>query len=934
LRTLSILSRLVLLSALLLGTLVASNLFLNRQLSHGADTLAQEALLVERLTDTNEAATAFGDLKYWITDLAVSLLMHSELNAEQARERLSAALNKLEGDEPAEVAGIRSEVDTMVDLSFQAVEAYTDGQRVLGNSLSARARTHVATIDEKIALLVSATEAKALEQIQAAIDRARRAERLSITVLLATILVGLLLTTWVLQSIRRPLREIDSAMSALSRGELDTAMPAIAEDEPGRMAQTLGLFRDSLVERDRLQAQRDDATAVLRTTQSQLDAALESMSEGLSLFDADDRLVLCNSRYRERMQSVSDEPIAPGTSFEGIVSGAVRSGYIPEAIGREEVWIRERMEARRSVGASGRSTIEPRANGQWIQVDDRRTQDGGLVSVYTDITELKQAEESLRAARDTAEQATRAKSTFLATMSHEIRTPMNGIIGMSNLLLDTELSSEQSDFCRTIVDSSEALLTVINDVLDFSKIEAGKLDLDPVPLDLRACVEGTLDLVTASVEEKRLNLAYLIERDVPEGVLADGMRIRQVLLNLLSNAVKFTGQGEIVLRVSRVSGNDGDNAGVVLQFEVRDTGIGIPEDKLGMLFQSFTQVDASTTRVYGGTGLGLAISRNLVEMMNGEISVTSELGAGTCFSFTVKVPVATVERSIHLHEPKPDLEGKRLLIVDDNATNRKILRVQAREWSMLSEETAFPEEALEWVSEGRQYDVAILDMSMPKMDGITLATRLRKLRTVKQLPLILFSSLANIGDIERETLDRIGFHARVAKPIKPSQILNVLLDLFGSQERAYERRSTAVDTPYDAGMAERFPLSIMLVDDNRTNRKLGTLILKRLGYEPRVVDNGLEAVDAQRKVAVDLILMDIEMPEMDGIDATRHIRQLDTAHANPFIVAATANAMEGDRERYLAAGMDAYVSKPLRIDELVTSLEAAATHRAEKLAGG
>jgi len=397
----------------------------------------------------------------------------------------------------------------MVDLSFQAVEAYTDGQRVLGNSLSARARTHVATIDEKIALLVSATEAKALEQIQAAIDRARRAERLSITVLLATILVGLLLTTWVLQSIRRPLREIDSAMSALSRGELDTAMPAIAEDEPGRMAQTLGLFRDSLVERDRLQAQRDDATAVLRTTQSQLDAALESMSEGLSLFDADDRLVLCNSRYRERMQSVSDEPIAPGTSFEGIVSGAVRSGYIPEAIGREEVWIRERMEARRSVGASGRSTIEPRANGQWIQVDDRRTQDGGLVSVYTDITELKQAEESLRAARDTAEQATRAKSTFLATMSHEIRTPMNGIIGMSNLLLDTELSSEQSDFCRTIVDSSEALLTVINDVLDFSKIEAGKLDLDPVPLDLRACVEGTLDLVTASVESEFLKTSWV-----------------------------------------------------------------------------------------------------------------------------------------------------------------------------------------------------------------------------------------------------------------------------------------------------------------------------------------------------------------------------------------------------------------------------------------
>lgn len=930
-RRLSILSRLVLLSALLLGTLVASNLFLNRQLSSSADTLSEEAALVARLTDTNEVATAFSDLKYWITDLAVSLLMRSELNAEEALARLETGLDQLAADEPVAVADIRGEVDTMVDLSFRAVDAYTDGQRVLGNSLSARARSHVMAIDKKIAELVEQTEARALAQGQAAIDGTRRAVRLSATVLIAAILLGLLLTAWVLQSIRRPLREIDGAMTALTRGELNAPMPEVAEDEPGRMARTLGLFRDSLVERDRLQAQRDETSAALRSTQLQLDAALESMSEGLSLFDENDKLVLCNSRYREQMRGETPEIIKPGSRFEDILRQAVYAGLVPEAVDREENWINERLSVRRSVGEYGHSAVEPRAEGTWVKIDDRRTDDGGLVTVYTDITELKHAEGSLRAARDTAEQATRAKSTFLATMSHEIRTPMNGIIGMSNLLLDTDLSSEQGDFCRTIVDSSEALLTVINDVLDFSKIEAGKLDLDPVPLDLRSCIEGTLDLVTASVEEKRLNLAYLIERDVPEGVMADGMRIRQVLLNLLSNAVKFTSQGEVVLRVSRVPADPSDD--VTLLFEVRDTGIGIAEDKLGLLFQSFTQVDASTTRVYGGTGLGLAISRNLVEMMGGEVGVESELGKGTCFRFTICVPAVAIERSIHLHEPKPDLADKRLLIVDDNATNRKILRVQAREWSMSSEETAFPEEALEWISEGRQYDVAILDMSMPKMDGITLATRLRTLRSEQQLPLILLSSLSNFGDVPKQTLDQIKFHARLAKPIKPSQILNVLLELFSARERTYERRSTGVDTAYDSELAKKLPLSIMLVDDNRTNRKLGTLVLKRLGYEPTVVDNGLEAVEAQRLNPVDLILMDIEMPEMDGVDATRHIRQLDVEQSRPFIVATTANAMEGDRERYLAAGMDGYVSKPLRMEDLVTSLEAAVVHR-EDLPGG
>ena len=935
-RRLNLLTRLALLAAVLLGALALSNLYLNRALSRGADTLAGEAALVAALTDANEASASFGDLKYWLSDLAVSLLMRSEANAEDAREALDVALERLRAREPATVAAIEAEVETMVELSLEAVDAYTDGQRVLGNSLTARARGQVTSIDERLRALVAAIESEALGQGERAIAAAERAVRVSTALLVGTVLLGLALTAWVLQSIRRPLGELDRAMRALADGELEAPMPAPGTDEMGRMARTLGLFRDSLLERRRLEEQRDASARALERTRGQLDTALESMSEGLSLFDADDRLVLSNARYRERMHVGMDSAIEPGMRFEDILRDAIAAGNLPDALGREDAWVAERLAARRAIGPEGRSSVQRRANGMWLKIDDRRTGDGGVVAVYTDITELKEAEEELRAARDAAERATRAKSTFLATMSHEIRTPMNGIIGMSNLLLDTELAPEQRDFCRTIVDSGEALLTVINDVLDFSKIEAGKLDLDPVALDLRGSIEGTLDLVTASVEEKRLNLAYLIERDVPEGVLADGMRLRQVLLNLLSNAVKFTERGEIVLKVSRVADGVGDAGGVdeagggervTLAFEVSDTGIGIPADKLDRLFRSFSQVDTSTTRVYGGTGLGLAISRNLVEMMGGTIDVESAPGEGTTFRFTVRVPTVRIERSVRLHEPKPDLAGKRLLIVDDNATNRKILRLQAREWSMASEETAFPEEALEWVSEGRDYDVAILDMSMPRMDGITLATKLRERRDARALPLILLSSLSYIGDVERETLERIDFHAKLSKPIKPSAMLDVLLDLFGNRERTYARRDDAAPV-HDRTTAARLPLSVLLVDDNRTNRKLGSLVLARLGYAPDVVENGREALERQRETAYDLILMDIEMPEMDGVDATRAIRTLPGPNGSPFIVAMTANAMEGDRERYLAAGMDAYVSKPLRLEDLVGSIEAAAGARA------
>ena len=913
---LSILTRLTLLSVVLLCAMLASNLYLNRSLSNSAATLKHEAELIEHLTDANAANRAFGNLKYWITDLAVSLLMNSEVNAVKSRDELNVALLALESYDADTVALLRTEVDSMFATSMQAVDAYTDDQRVLGNSLMAQARNNIIQIDGRLQTLVEQLEQQALSQSNASIAETEGAVFRSGWLMLLASLLGLSLTGWVLQSIRKPLRQLVSAMDAITDGDLDADIPTPGADEIGQMTQTLQLFRTSLRHREKLEGERDTAALALEEAQGQLSAALESMSEGFSLFDAEDRLVLCNSQYRDTLHASMAHTIEPGMRFEDIIRQSVTDGLVPQAKADPENWISARLTLHANPTGS---LVQQREDDRWIQIDERKVNAGGTVAVYTDITGLKHAEQELRSAKDIAEQATKAKSKFLATMSHEIRTPMNGIIGMSNLLLDTDLHGEQRDFCQTIVDSSESLLTVINDVLDYSKIEAGKLDLDPVEMDLRVCIEGALDLITASVNEKHLNLAYLIERNTPEGIMADGNRLRQILLNLLTNAVKFTESGEIVLKVeARDQG---------LHFSVSDTGIGIPADKLEILFQSFTQVDASTTRVYGGTGLGLAISKNLVEMMGGRIWVESEQGVGTTFHFTIQVPEAHISRTVRLHEHKPDLAGKRLLIVDDNATNRKILRVQAREWSIISEETESPLQALEWIREGRAYDVAILDMSMPKMDGIELASQMRNAHGDHSLPLILLSSLATLGDVDKSVLENIKFHAKLAKPIKPSALLDMLMDLFANQQQRYERREKGDESEYDGSTAQRLPLKIMLVDDNRTNQKLGALVLKRFGYSVDIAVNGVEAVAMQQDEHYELILMDIEMPEMDGVDATRAIRKLEKTNQNPFIIAMTANAMEGDRERYLQAGMDGYISKPLRIKELLNGLEAASDHK-------
>lgn len=872
---LNIRTRVILLSSALLLALIATTIYLTRKLEKNSLVVAEVADLIDVIESANGARVAFGELRYWMTDLAVSLLTLSERNAAAAEGRLEHLLDQVATRKPDRIVSVRADLAQFKKFAADAVEEYTADRRVMGNSLLAQARQHSAVVDELLRSIVTELTSEAAAARERAVADVATATRITKGIVVAVAIAGALLTFFLLRSITLPLRRLVVAIDGLNAGDVAVPIPHAGRDEIGAMARTLAIFRDTLAERDRLTAEREHERKTLA-------AAIATISDGFVLYDADDRIVVCNERVREIYPQVADL-WEPGTSFREILeAGVARS--VPDLNGRTpEEWIEERL---RQHSAQYSVAEHSYRNDLWVRITERKTHDGGTVVVYTDITELKRRQIELEHAREEAETANRTKSQFLANMSHELRTPLNAIIGIAEMLHEEAQEERDEAFSEPvgrIVRAGKHLLMLINDILDLSKIEAGKLDLYPEEIDVATLI-GELTKTTQPIADRNSN-QLIIECPADIGMMqADSTRVRQVLLNLLSNACKFTEGGEIRLTAKREANG---SAGWLI-FTVADTGIGMTEEQLGRLFQEFSQADSSTTRKYGGTGLGLAISQHLCRAMGGEITAKSAPGRGAVF--TVGLPVQALQAAPQRAEmpavvpsgPPVRVTGAapRVLVIDDDLN---VLDVMRRFLSKEGFDVLTAQGGREGLTLAREVRPSLitLDVLMPELDGWSVLRELKSTPELAPIPVIMLT----IVD-ERSKGYALGASEYITKPIDWTRLRAVLHHLNGSPSRR----------------------DILVIEDDEETRRLLASTLGDEGWRIIEAEDGREGFKRLRERRPNLILLDLMMPEMDGFEFLELLRG-DVAFSNIPVIGMTATDLsEADRRR-LNSGIVEFVSK-------------------------
>jgi PAS domain S-box-containing protein len=778
--------------------------------------------------------------------------------------------------------------------------------------------------------------------------KVRQYTEISVLVLLFSVIATYFVSSRLLRLITEPILHLAKTATRVTHEE-DYTLRAIShgDDEVGTLIVSFNKMLERIQERDAaLQNANDDlelrvkartqelevevkermrAEELLSEERKVLRALIDNVPDFIYVKDVDCRFLVANQSVAKQMGAKSPDELIGKSDFDFYPRDIATTFFEDEQrvirSGKAEV-------NREEVGMDSHGNVSQVLTTQ-VPLWDRNGRVTGLAGIGRDITHIKKAQEEMQRARKAAEAASRAKSEFLANMSHEIRTPLNGVMGMTDLALETELTAEQREYLETVKTSGDCLLTVINDILDFSKIEAGKIDLEAIDFDLRESLESTLKTLALRADQKGLELLCEVAPEVPEVVRGDSIRLRQIIVNLVGNAIKFTERGEVALGVRVEKKEERD---YLLRFTVSDTGIGIPEEKRQLIFDPFSQADTSTTRKYGGTGLGLTISTRLAEMMGGRIWVESELGKGSQFHFTAQLAASDAkEIKVGTIAPQELLRGVRVLVVDDNRTNRRILDGMLTRWEMRPVLADGGQAALAQLAAAREagepFGLILTDMHMPDMDGFELVEEIRRRPELATATILMLTSAGHRGDAAR--CQELGVAAYLMKPIRQSELREAVARVLGARQQEGAIPLITRFSLQDAREPESF-LRVLLAEDNLVNQRLAVRLLEKRGHSVTVAGTGLEALKALEKEKFDLVLMDVQMPEMDGLEATAAIREKEKSTGfHQTVVALTAHAMKGDREKCLAGGMDGYLTKPIRPQELDQLLETYISRRME-----